>query len=258
MVMEDLGNGPSLAELLLGPDPDRATSALRAWATTLGTALAATLRSGAPAERTKLTAGLSPLASLAAELAVPVPSGLDDDAAFIEDAFSVASPWLAYCPGDTCPDNSRVRADGSVRLFDFEGSGWRHAASEAAYCRAPLCNCWCMAAVPAGILASMEIDFLTGLRPPRPEEFRAAIGLAAVSWTLTTFDYFRSFVVDGRPVGPPEAPADGRQYVVHRLTAIESERDRLPALGDLACRLRKAIVARWPSAAELPAYPAFR
>jgi hypothetical protein len=114
--MEDLGTGPSLAELLLGPDQDRAESALRAWASTLGTALAATLRSGAPAEQTKLTAGLVPLTSLAAELAVPVPAGLDDDAAFVEDALSAASPWLAYCPGDTCPDNNRVGADGSVRL----------------------------------------------------------------------------------------------------------------------------------------------
>ena len=167
-------------------------------------------------------------------------------------------PRLAYCPGDTCPDNNRVLDDGSIRLFDFEGAGWRHAATEAAYCRAPFCTCWCVAAMPAEILASMESEFLSALGPPRLSEFRAAVGLAAVAWTLTTFDYFRRFVIEGTRVGPPRAPADGRQYVVFRLAAIESERDRLPALGELAYRLRKAIVARWPSSAELPSYPAFR
>lgn len=148
--------------------------------------------------------------------------------------------------------------DGSVRLFDFEGAGWRHAATEAAYCRAPFCTCWCVASLPVDILASMESEFLSALCPSRIEDFRTAIGLAAASWTLTTFDYFRRFVVDGAPVGPAQAPADGRQYVVLRLAAIESERDRLPALAELAYRLRKAIVARWPSAAEVPPYPAFR
>jgi hypothetical protein len=32
LVMEDLGNGPSLADLLLGPDADAATAGLLAWA----------------------------------------------------------------------------------------------------------------------------------------------------------------------------------------------------------------------------------
>ena len=255
-ILEDLGNGPSLADLLLGTERRPAEQALYAWAAALGTALAATLRFGAPVERTHAYETLDPLIGLAEDLGTSLPAGLDGDAAAIDAAIAQASPWLAYCPGDTCPDNNRVLGDGSVRLFDFEGAGWRHAATEAAYCRAPFCTCWCVAAMPADILASMEAEFLCALRPPRVDEFRAAIGLAAVFWTLTTFDYFRRFVVDGARMGPPQGPADGRQYVVHRLAAIESE--RLPALGELAYRLRKAIVARWPAAAELPTFPAFR
>ena len=259
LVMEDLGTGPSLADVLLSPSGDRAERALASWAGTLGRALRATLRNGTPTGRLELGDGLAELRALADELAVPVPAGVEDDVRHIAGTLSHESPWLAYCPGDTCPDNNRVLADGSVRLFDFEGSGWRHAATEAAYCRAPFCTCWCVSALPAGVLRSMEAEFLGALDPPTPEEFRATVGLAAVSWTLTTFDHFRRFVHEGRAVGPPvRAPIGGRQYVVLRLEAVGAQREELPALAELACALRAAIVRRWPEAATLPVYPAFR
>src|SRR5712691_5383136 len=144
LVMEDLGNGPSLADLLLRGDPSAAEHGLLAWAKTLGTALAATLRFGEPVERTSLEYGLGELLELATALGVTAPPDLGTDTGLIEEALSADTAWLAYCPGDTCPDNNRVLNDGSLRLFDFEGAEWRHGATEAAYCRAPFCTCWCV------------------------------------------------------------------------------------------------------------------
>lgn len=258
VVTEDLGPGPSLADLLLGDDPVAAERGLNAWAGGLGRLLAATLRPGAPPEPVAFGPGPAELAALAGDLGVPVPAGVDDDVALVASTLSAPSPWLAFGPGDTCPDNNRL-AGGSVRFLDLEGAGWRHAALEAAYCRAPFCTCWCVAALPAGVAGTAEAAFLDALDPPGAAAFTATIGLAAVSFTLLTFDAFRRFVVAGAPVGPAGlVPCDGRQYVVARLRAVEAEADRLPALAVLAARLREAIVARWPSAAGLPPYPAFR
>ncbi|HEX9993327.1 MAG TPA: hypothetical protein VGB14_10400 [Acidimicrobiales bacterium] len=258
VVTEDLGPGPSLADLLLGDDRAAAERGVHAWAGGLGRLLAATLRPGAPPEPVAFGSGPAELAALAGDLGVAVPPGVDDDVARLASTLSAPSPWLAFGPGDTCPDNNRVAVD-SVRFFDFEGAGWRHAALEAAYGRAPFCTCWCVAALPPATLASMEAELLAALDPPSPEAFSATIGPAAVSFTVLTAGAFRRFVVAGAPVGPAgRTPCDGRQYVVARLRAVEAEADRLPALAALAARLREAIVARWPSAAALPAYPAFR
>ena len=257
LVLQDLGPGPSLADLLLGRDRAAAETALMTWARTLGEALHATLRHGTPEEPEDLDAGLDEMRQLAGALGVPVPRAVDDDVASIASMLAKPGPWVAFCPSDTCPDNNRVLPDGSVRLFDFEGAGWRHAAVEAAYCRAPFCTCWCMARLPEGMVGRMEAAFLDALAPPDPIGFSQVVAPAAVHYTLVQFRWFRRFVLDERPV-PPRAPSTGRQNVYVRLLAVAAERERLPALAEVAERLATVIVGRWPDAAGMPLYPAFR
>jgi hypothetical protein len=257
LVLQDLGPGPSLADLLLGRDPAAADAALMTWAGTLGGALHATLRHGTPEEPEELGAGLDEMRQLAGALGVPVPRNVDDDVASIASMLARPGPWVAFCPSDTCPDNNRVLPDGSVRLFDFEGAGWRHAAVEAAYCRAPFCTCWCMARLPEGMVGRMEAAFLGALAPADPTGFSEVVTLAAIHYTLVQFRWFRRFVLDERPL-PPRAPSTGRQNVYVRLLAVAAEREKLPALAEVAGRLATAIVRRWPDAAGMPLYPAFR
>ena len=258
-VMEDLGAGPSLADLLLGSNPEAAEAALLVWSETLGRALRPTLRDGSAAAPDDLAGAVEQLGRLAAELDVAVPGGVADDVASIASTLARPGPWLAFCPSDACPDNNRVLDDGSVRLFDFEGAGWRNAALEAAYCRAPFCTCWCVARLPTGMRHRMESVFLAELVPANPSDFADVVALAAVSYTLVTFDWFRRFVMEDLPAGPAgRTPSTGRQYVYSRLITIAAERERLPALADVAGRLAAAIVTRWPDAAAMPLYPAFR
>lgn len=82
-VVEDLGPGPSLADLLLGDEPNAAGGALMGWAETLGHAQAATLREGQAAAPEEIPAGLEGLKRLSAELDVEVGAGVEDDAALI-------------------------------------------------------------------------------------------------------------------------------------------------------------------------------
>jgi hypothetical protein len=257
LVMEDLGTGPSLADLLLGRDRVAAEAAVMAWAAALGQALHPTMHHGTPEEPDGLVDGLEEMRQLAAALDVPMPAGVDYDVASITSMLARPGPWVAFCPSDTCPDNYRVFPDGSVRLFDFEGAGWRHAAVEAAYCRAPFCTCWCVARLPEGLTDRMEAAFLAALGPTDPAGFVDVVTTAAVHYTLLSFRWFRRFVLDDRPL-PARAPSTGRQYVYERLLTVSAEGEKLPALAEVADGLAAAIVRRWPDAAGMPLYPAFR
>lgn len=258
IVMEDLGSGPSLADLLLDNDQVAAETALFGWASTLGAALAPTLRYGAGVAPENLEGGLDQLCGFAADLGVAAPSEVRADVDRISMLLAKPGPWLAFCPGDTCPDNNRVYADGSVRLFDFEHAGWRHASMEAAYCRAPFCTCWCVAGLPIGMTDQMEQAFMESLSPPDRERFSDAVGVAAVGYMIATFGYFRQHVMNDSPVGPRDrAPCTGRQYLYSRLEMIVRD-GQLPALVEFADRLALAMRRRWPETAALARYPAFR
>ncbi|MGI8809737.1 MAG: hypothetical protein ACR2KK_18235 [Acidimicrobiales bacterium] len=257
LVMEDLGPGPSLADLLLGSDSAAAEAGVLAWAGTLGHALGATLRHGTPEAPYGLTEGLDHMRQLASALDVPVPAGVDDDVALIDSMLTRPGPWVAFSTSDTCPDNNRVLPDGSVRLFDFEGAGWRHAAVEAAYCRAPFCTCWCLARLPEGMTERMEAAFLAALAPTDPAGFADVVTPAAIFLTLVQFDWFRRFVLEDRQL-PPRAPSTGRQSVYARLRTVAAARERFPALAAVAEGLSAVVVTRWPDAAAMPLYPAFR
>ena len=103
----------------------------------------------------------------------------------------------------------------------------------------------------------MEGAFLAALRPSDPAGFVDVVIPAAVHYTLVSFRWFRRFVLDDRPL-PARAPSTGRQYVYERLLTIAAKREEISALGEVAEGLAAAIVRRWPDAAGMPLYPAFR
>ncbi|MBA2609341.1 MAG: hypothetical protein H0U92_10405 [Actinobacteria bacterium] len=259
VVMEDLGAGESMADLLLGTDPDRAAAALITWATTLGAALKPTLRQGVASVAFEMDTRVDGLRLLADDFGVTVDARVVDDIAAIHAAITGPTPWLVFGPSDACPDNNRVFADGSIKLFDFEGASWRHASAEAAYARAPFCTCWCVAALPPGMTDRMEQAFLAAFAPPDADAFRTTIAPAAIAYCLHTFEYYQHFVETNRPMGPTDtAPSNGRQYVLARLRLIEEQRDGFPHLALLASTLADKMLERWPEAHPMPLYRAFQ
>jgi hypothetical protein len=257
--MEDLGAGESLADLLLGDDAARATDGLMLWARTLAAALKPSLREGARETRLDLGDSAENFLALAEHLGV-ARTAIDDDVRAIERTLSATTPWFAFGPSDACPDNNRLMPDGTMKFFDFEGASWRHAASEAAYTRAPFCTCWCVAALPDGVTQAMEDAFMAELRPPQPDAFRDAIGASVVGYMLQFAAGFRWQVAENAPMAPPyvTAPTHGRQYAHGRLELVSSYERAYPAVAALAADMAEAMRAQWPDCAPLPLYPAFR
>lgn len=157
------------------------------------------------------------------------------------------------------PDNNRVFADGTVKLFDFEGASWRHAASEAAYTIGPFCTCWCVAALPEGAAEHMQDAFMHVFDPPSPDAFREATRCAAILYVLQQLERFPFFLENDFAFGPPNsAPATSRQFVLHRLASVARLATTEPALADLFDALGAAASKQWPDVEPMRLYRAFR
>jgi hypothetical protein len=258
LVIEDLGAGPALSDLLLGVDGDLAGRGLVAWAETLGATLRATMRRGqrdTPLDADELRSGI---AAFAEHLDIAMPT-VDRDLASLVAPLNATHDWFAFGPSDACPDNNRVFPDGSVKLFDFEGASWRHAASEAAYTIGPFCTCWCVAALPEGATTGMQDAFMDALDPPSPDGFREATRCAAILYVLQQLARFAFFLENDVAFGPPDnAPATSRQFVLHRLESVASMAADEPAIAALFGDLAAAVSARYPDASPMPLYNAFR
>lgn len=258
VVMEDLGDGPSLADVLLGTDPVAAERGLLAWADALGAVLAPSLRHGRRDEPLNLDAEVANIVEVAADLGV-TPPDLRGDLAVLTAPFDDETDWFAFGPSDACPDNNRLYPDGSIKFFDFEGASWRHAASEGAYTRAPFCTCWCVGALPDGMTAQMEAAFLAALGATGNDEMHKMIGASAIAYVLQTLKYFRYFLEADQPVAPPgvDAPSSGRQYVHARMRMVAGY-DAYPALAGFCAEIADAMATKWPACTPLPLYRAFR
>ena len=165
VVMEDLGSAPSVADHLLGGDPDAADEALVSWATTLGR-----LHAGTHADRAAIAARFAeaegavaddePVDRFHAGVAGSSDQATTDWAAYAEalgidgppDVGALAAVLAdpehhALSPADVCPDNNLLLPDG-CRLIDFEWAEVRHPAWDAAYLAVPWPTCWCSWRIP--------------------------------------------------------------------------------------------------------------
>jgi hypothetical protein len=285
IVLEDLGAPLSLADRLTGDDPAAAEAALLAYARSMGRLHAATagreeefmsLRRTLGATETAreregvrwLRENVAPFQELLGALGIAPAPGFEADVEEVRRAMDEPGPWLAFAPGDTCPDNHKLTDDGAaVRFFDFEFAGFRHALLDAAYFHLPFPTCWCVNRLPDGRPARLEAAY-------RAE---AARGIPAVAddaafdrerlragayWLPATLSWgWQDWLKEDRQWGI----STRRQRHLLRLENVVAlaERagpDRLPALTDAARRLRDVLAARWlPEGLEpMPLYPPFR
>jgi hypothetical protein len=263
LVLADLGSGPSVADALLGPDPAVAEAALGAWATALGTLQAAT--TGRRDAFAAALAELSPLgppepdtsagtvASAAATLERLLPQrGVRPSAAARAELqeLRVGGP-AALTPGDACPDNNVLSADGCV-LIDFEWAEFRPVAWDAAYLRVPWPTCWCSWALPAEV-AERALDRWRAAVGPLPAGFDAELDRATLGWALVSLAFFLPRILDGTDsVLNPAGPIRGA-FVQHRLAAA-------PGDGPLADLAAESAAALRRESGDLPLAlaPAFR
>jgi hypothetical protein len=278
VVMSDLGRGATMADLLLGKSADAAGQAVLSWAAACGKLSAAAssrrhelagLRSryargwpGRPFSET-LAERIVAVADRAALLGVPAPAGLADDLADVAWAVR-AGHYPVFSPGDLCPDNSLVTADG-VRLLDFEAAAIYSVFLDAAYIRMPFSTCWCVFRLPAELGRAAELSYRQAICAAWPEladdtVWQPGVRRGIAAWTLNSMGWLLRISIEGdRPLDEDRTSPRARQLMRHRwqvLAAGLESAGELPALAELM-RALLAATAHW-QAAELPLYPAFR
>jgi hypothetical protein len=176
-VTEDLGAGPSLADLLTGTARSEAAQGLSAFAAALGRMHAATAGLDAeyyrrrhllgPADPVRYRTYLGELSLEAAArrvLGTRVPDGRDaprrarEEVQVILTILAQPGGFLALSNGDPCPYNCLL-PDGRARLFDFELAGYRHALLDAAYLHLGFQWCYRPGRIPPDVLREAETAY---------------------------------------------------------------------------------------------------
>jgi hypothetical protein len=282
LVMEDLGDDPSLAQVLQGQDPRAAEAALVAFAEGLGRVHGATV--GRRASYQALRREAAPrgqqaderVARVARELeeqltrfrqacdaaGVPLPAAAEAELGQVAREVAEPGPFDALVVSDTCPDNNRWRPAAGVRFFDLEAAGFDNAMMEAAYFWLPFPTCWCVNRLPEALPPRLEGVYREALAASCPAAgdeatFARALVAACLAWQVRTVggDLVRTLEKDSQ-----WGIATMRQRLPLRAANIARVTERhgqFPALGAHAAALAERLRSRWGEAAEMPLYPAF-
>jgi hypothetical protein len=276
VVTEDVGEGSSLADALLGDGPRMAERALRRWAEAVADLHVAT-REARDRFRAELTARQGDLpvreSSVGVDLddavrvlerecpalGVRVPGGAVDDLRGLAKRLG-GSGLAALTPADACPDNNIVTEDGLV-LVDYEGAQWRHVAWDVAYLQVPWPSCWCSWRLPADVAARAVESYRLAAARALPEVgepgFARDVEAAVVGWALLSTTWFLNNALGSDPPLNPDRPTPSRRAMIqHRLDRAAASPE-LPALAELAGRLVAALRNRWGDV-PLDLAPAFR
>ena len=166
IVLNDLGkDGVSLADQMTAEDRPALVAALQSYAASMGRLHAATVGKEADFRRIRREIGgteavkesegtawfrenVGPFREACASVEQSLPTGFDAEIERVRAAMDEPGPFLAFSPGDTCPDNHRLTETPYVRFFDFEFCGFAHAFLTTAYFYLPFPTCWCVNRLP--------------------------------------------------------------------------------------------------------------
>ena len=196
-------------------------------------------------------------------LGVPLAAGFDGEIAAVQAALDAPGPFLAFTPGDTCPDNHRFVTDDALCFFDFEFSGFQHALLDAAYLRMPFPTCWCVNRLPPSLIPRLESAYRTELLPGCPEAgddalFFPALVQSAAYWAVATVSWE---LEEARREDGQWGIATNRQRPPVRLANFADASEQfglLPALGATARALEAKLRLLWADGDPMPLYPPFR
>lgn len=278
VVMCDVGEGPSVADALLGDDSARAEDALSAWAEALAKVHRSTknLRSSfaaAIAERDPdAVVTIDPMlewlggvsdALRTSEAALEVPGELDDELAMLGSGFG-GQGWGALSPGDTCPDNNVITGS-HLTFVDFEEAAFRHVAWDLAYLRVPWPSCWCAWGIPEPVASAALGRYFTAMTGTATGSDRATfdrvVEQATLAWALISAAWFLpSGLRRNDTMGPPGFAAPPRRATVlerFRVAADTAESQGYGTLEKTARSWRQALERAW-GPQSFPTAPALR
>ncbi|WP_163997789.1 phosphotransferase [Pyxidicoccus caerfyrddinensis] len=271
-LLEDLGTGPSLEDLLNGNDPRAATSGLLAVARLTGQMHARTL--GVQADFDLIRHTLSPRPSRAridnarylldhedrlsrwvrATGAVEAP-GTHEDLEVLARELADPGPFLAMTHGDMAPGNTIFTPNGA-RLLDFEYCGMRHALYD--------CLMWLLVVpLPDELITRAELSYRIACSQSCDAaqvdtSWMRARAIVAAARTVNLFQWI-----------PPKALEQDREWApgfseraallrhLARCRTVLEPQNPVPALSRTLASLESRLKERW---SETPAFvwPAFQ
>lgn len=270
LVMSDLGDPPTLADLLLGDDRERAWSGAASWARDLARLAGGSQDRVVEARRwlgarpwdalDDLTRGATRLNQL-----------LGDECSIawlLDEVRDAAAPFtdgtpVVLAPSDSCPDNAVLRPDGWWFL-DLEGTALQPPAFVAAYAMLPFATCWCVFDPPSGLTETLFTEFTRGLAEHAPHlvaghDWRRDVERASGAYVLAMTGWLMDSTLAGREhVGPAGRSPSYRQLMTSRWRwAAVNLRATMPALADSCAAAARWATRTWGTEAETTGYPAF-
>jgi len=268
LLMEDLGDGATLADSLMAAGRERVQAELIAYARALGSlhtwsmshageAAGVRARHGpgdeaGPRWRDAVQRGKEPYLTAAATLGVAT-HGVAEEIDQVHRMI-VGTSYLGLVHGDPCPDNVRL-IDGTCRIVDYEYAGWGPVAYDAAYLLAPFPSCWCFARLPNEVAG------------PAVEAYRASLETAGIElgpdWeSITTAVLAAAFLGRGQMFAEALDRDDdwGTTTMRPRLLAwLRTFTGRagdgsLPRLQATAAAMQDRLAERW-AGIRIPDYP---
>ncbi|MEM9517865.1 MAG: aminoglycoside phosphotransferase family protein [Actinomycetota bacterium] len=259
VVMTDLGDGPSVADLLLADCPDEAAAALVAHGRALASLHNASWAPSTVPLRKPNWLRERHSDAEAALASVGIPSPVLEAFRALGDRLLWGTGPRVLSPGDVCPDNN-VIVDGDVRLFDFEGCGHMHPAMDLAYLALPNPTCWCSFDIPEETKTAAIAAYIDEVKDPvGVDDLHLALALLATTSIGLTLgqDGLDEPWTSERGVLMP-SPA---QRLIHRVR-VAADRSALrvehPELATWLDAQLTGFIGRWPHAEILPVAPAFR
>lgn len=282
LVMEDVGAGPHLEEILIGNDPVAAEKALLDLATILGRMHVLTIGKEAELDRMRdplatkeleqltssTTASMIPSFHQAADaLDFPLSDEIEDELRIVSTLLTQPGPFQAYIHEDACPDNS-LYAAASMKLIDFEGGRYGHALIDGVFADLYFPSCLCVNRIPEETVARIgrayRNELITGCPVATDDALFSHAWVEACMYWILLFCYWlpishlltRDYVKDKRD------RSTARQRVLvrfERVARMTQEVGHLEALGTLIDRMTKKLRTEWPEQVDaMPYYPAFR
>ncbi|GLY95014.1 phosphotransferase [Actinoplanes sp. NBRC 103695] len=232
LVLEDLGDGPALEDLLVGADPQAATAGFVAMAEAVGRMHAATL---GQAE------------------ALGAPWFWDQIDGPIKEILS--SGPMVLSNGDLAPQNCRVTG-GRARLLDFEDAACQHPLLDVAHFRLPFYGGPCWARVPAFVTERVESAYRRSAGRTADRSWAEGMAAAVGAWTLIRLVRVPKLLIEDAP--HPMGFSRRGQMLDTLRAGVEATDGVLPQLAAHFAATERDLRQRWPGLPAAQAvYPAY-
>ncbi|HZO72506.1 MAG TPA: hypothetical protein VFB60_09920 [Ktedonobacteraceae bacterium] len=282
LILEDLGTGPALEDLLVGHDAWRAEQGLIAFATALGRMHAATV--GHATSYYHLRSRFGPVDPAfdrlsilgidireafrrlqeitASRLYLPPAVDVEKDVDEILRVLAEPGPFLTFSNGDSSPANCRVSDDG-LRFLDFEHACFRHALLDVVALRFPFPACPCWSHIPEEIVQRALDAYKEHVVRSCPEildpiRYTQGLTAACAAWTIVRATRLPKLEKTDEPQ-PMGFSRRGQLLDTIATTVACSQQSRsLQSLAGWLTDVSQALRLRWPHLPlAQPFYPAF-